>query len=141
LRIAQWNANGLQQHKDEVKLFLNQNKIDILLISETHFTSKNHFTIPGYDLCFTNHPDGTAHGGTAIFIKTTIAYHGQLKHTEAGIQATSVRVKGPVLDITITAVYCPPRHNLKAEYFEAIFQTLPWLEEISTAKIRSGVQD
>jgi len=85
---------------------------------------KNHFTIPGYDLCFTNHPDGIAHEGTAILIKTTIAYHEQLKHAEAGIQATSVRVKGPMRDITITAVYCPPRHNLKAEHFEAFFQTL-----------------
>jgi hypothetical protein len=31
LRIAQWNANGLAQHKGEVQLFLQQNKIDILL--------------------------------------------------------------------------------------------------------------
>ena len=56
-------------------------------------------------------------------MKTTIAYH-ELQHAEAGIQATSVRVKGPLRDITITAVYCPPRHNLKAEHFEAFFQTL-----------------
>jgi exonuclease III len=39
LRIAQWNANGLAQHKGEVQLFLQQNKIDILLVSETHFTT------------------------------------------------------------------------------------------------------
>jgi exonuclease III len=103
---------------------LNQNQIDILLISETHFTSKNHFTISGYDLCYTNHPDGTAHGGTAILIKTTIAYYEQLKYTVPVIQATSVRVKGPLRDITIAAVYCPPRHNLKVEHFEAFFQTL-----------------
>jgi len=90
LRIAQWKANGLQQHKEEVKHFLNQNQIDILLISETHFTTKTHFTIPGYDLCYTNHPDGTAHGGTAILIKTTIAYYEQLKYAEAEIQATTV---------------------------------------------------
>jgi exonuclease III len=72
LKIAQWNANGLQQHKDEVVLFLKQNQIDILLINETHFTSKNYFSIPGYGLCRTNHPDRTAHGGTAIIIKNTI---------------------------------------------------------------------
>jgi exonuclease III len=124
LRIAQWKANGLQQHKEEVKLFLNQNQIDILLISETHNTTKNHFTISGYDLCYTNHPDGTAHGGTAIIIKNTIAHYVQLKYTEPVIQATSVRVKGPLCDITIAAVYCPQRYNLKAEHFEAFFQTL-----------------
>jgi exonuclease III len=50
LRIAQWNANGLQNHKEEIKLFLKQNFIDILLISETHFTTKNYFSIPRYKL-------------------------------------------------------------------------------------------
>jgi predicted nucleic acid binding AN1-type Zn finger protein len=124
LRIAQWSAKGLQQHKEEVKLFLNQNQIDILLISETHVTSKNHFTIPRCELCYINHPDRTALGGTAIIIKDTIAYYVQLQYAEPEIQATSVRVKGPLRDITIAAVYCPPRHNLKAEHFEAFLQTL-----------------
>jgi hypothetical protein len=34
LRIAQWNANGLAQHKGEVQLFLQQNKIDIILVAK-----------------------------------------------------------------------------------------------------------
>jgi exonuclease III len=124
LRIAQWNANGLQQHKEEVKLFLKQNLIDILLVSETHFTYKNHYSIPGYDFCFTCHPDGTAHGGTAIIIKNTIEYYERPKYAEAAIQVTSVTVSGLIHKITIAAVYCPPRHNLKEEHFEAFFQTL-----------------
>jgi hypothetical protein len=45
LRIALWNANGLAQHKYEIQLFLQQNKIDILLISGTHFTVKSYFKI------------------------------------------------------------------------------------------------
>jgi exonuclease III len=44
LRIALWNANGLAQHKDEILLFLQHNKIDILFISETHFTTKSSTT-------------------------------------------------------------------------------------------------
>ena len=62
LRVAQWNANGLAQHKDEVQLFL-QHKIDILLVSETHFTRKTHFRIPQYNTYYTSHPDGTAQSG------------------------------------------------------------------------------
>jgi exonuclease III len=113
LKIAQWKASGLQQHKDEVILFLKQNQIDILLISETHFTSKNHFSIPGYELCCKNHPDRTAHGGTPIIIKIIITYYEQLKYAEETIQATSVKVEGLLYEITVVAVYCPPRHNLK----------------------------
>jgi exonuclease III len=78
-----------------------------MLISETRFTSKSHFTIPEYQVCSTNHPDGTAQGGTAILVKYTIAYYEQLPHAEAELQAKTIRVKGPLRDISIAAVYCP----------------------------------
>jgi len=114
----------LQSHKEEVKLFLTQNFIDILLISETHFTKKNYFSIPRYKLYYTNLSDGTAHGGTAMVIKETIERYELLKYEEDPIQATSIKMKGFPYEITITAVYCPPRHNLKEEHFETFFQTL-----------------
>jgi len=38
LRVILWNANGLSNHKLELKTFLDLHKIDIALISETHFT-------------------------------------------------------------------------------------------------------
>jgi len=103
---------------------LKQNLIDILLISETHVTNKNHYTIPGYDLCYTCHPDGTAHGGTAIIIKNTLECYERSKYAEPTIQATSITVYGLFYKITIAAVYCPPRHNLKEEHLKASFQTL-----------------
>ena len=33
-------------------------------------------------------------------------------------------MKGFPYEITVTVVYCPPRHNLKKEHFETFFQTL-----------------
>jgi exonuclease III len=78
----------LQFRKEEIKLFLNQNFKDVLLISETHFTTKNYFSIPRYKLYYTNHPEGTAHGGTAILIKETIEQYELLKYEEDSIQAT-----------------------------------------------------
>jgi len=102
LRIAQWNANGLQNHKEDIKLFLHQNFIDILLISETHFT-----TIPRDKLYYTNNPNGTAHGDAAILINGTIEHNELLKCEEDSIQATSIKVKGFPCEITITAVCCP----------------------------------
>jgi len=47
-----------------------------------------------------------------------------LKYEEDSIQATSIKVKVFPCEITITAFYCPPRHNLKKEQFETFFQTL-----------------
>jgi hypothetical protein len=115
-----------------------------MLISETYFTSKYHFTIPDHQVCSTNHPDGTAHGGTAILVKFSIAFYEQLPHAEAELQATTIRVKGPLRDISIAAVYCPlditskrcisnPSSELSARAFR--------LEGILTAKIRYGDHD
>jgi exonuclease III len=69
LRIAQWNANGLLNHREKIKIFLDINATDILLINETHFTNKIYLSIPKYNLYHTNHPDDKAHGGAAILIK------------------------------------------------------------------------
>jgi hypothetical protein len=70
-----WNANGLVQHAEEVKIYIQSQKVDVMLISETHFTTKSYIKIPTYSMYDTQHPDGTAHGGTAIIIKNGIKHH------------------------------------------------------------------
>jgi exonuclease III len=44
LKIVLWNANGLAQHAEEVKTYIQLQKVDIMLISETHFTEKSYTT-------------------------------------------------------------------------------------------------
>ena len=95
-----------------------------MLISETHFTSKSHFSIAGYNICLANHPDDKAHGGTAILIKSKIAYAEQLCYAKPELQATIIQVQGPHRNIKIASTYCPPRHNLKVTHFDSFFQTL-----------------
>jgi exonuclease III len=124
IRVALWNANGMKQHQKEIKIFLAHNQIDVLLISETHFTKRTCFSIPYYKIYTTNHPDGTAHGGTAIVIKHTRKHYEILKYTEDFLQATSVKVSTLPYELTITAVYCPPKHNIQQHDFQNFFQTL-----------------
>lgn len=66
LRIAQWNANGLLNHIQEIIYFLKKEKIDILLISESHLTDKSFINIPGYKCYHTLHPTGAPRGGSSI---------------------------------------------------------------------------
>jgi len=47
-----------------------------------------------------------------------------LKYTEAEIQATLIKIKGPLNDITIATVYSPPKHNLKPYQFQKFFHNL-----------------
>jgi len=57
-------------------------------------------------------------------MKETIENYELLKYEEDYIQATSIKVNGFPYEVTITAVYCPPRHNLKKEHFGTFCQRL-----------------
>jgi hypothetical protein len=76
LQLALWNANGLAHHADELQTFLALRNIDIMLLFETHFTQKSYLKLSHYRIYHTNHPAGTARGGTAIIItqSSTIPY-------------------------------------------------------------------
>jgi hypothetical protein len=66
-----------------------------MLISETHFTEKSYLKLPNYVVYHTNHPDGTARGGTAI-IKNSIKHHEPNNYSENLLQVTSVSVQDSV---------------------------------------------
>lgn len=68
-------------------------KIHIALITETHFTRKTNFNIPDYSLYKTDHPDGSAHAGSAILISSDIKHSELLGFQEPHIQATIVLYK------------------------------------------------
>jgi hypothetical protein len=60
----------------------------------TNFPTKNYFSTPRYKLHYTNHPNGTAHGGTATLMKEKIEHYERLRYEEDPIQATAIKVKG-----------------------------------------------
>lgn len=124
LKMCIWNANGLSQHRQEVQSFLSLHNIDIMLISETRFTSRNYFKIPHYEFYDTKHPSGAAHGGTAILIKKSIKHYEIPKHPKEYIQATSINVEDWRGSLVISAIYCPPKHKITSEYFEKFFHSL-----------------
>lgn len=124
LQIAVWNANGLCQHKNEIQMFLLTHNIDIFLISETHFTSKTFFHIPHYNTYHTNHPSGTARGGSAILIKTSVQHYLLNPYSHDYLQATSISIDGPSGLVTISAVYLPPNHTLNYEQLTSFYSTL-----------------
>jgi exonuclease III len=68
LRIRAWNANGLLQHKEHLLVALIEHKIDVCLISETHFTRESYLKLTGYEVYHTVHPSNCARGGSAVII-------------------------------------------------------------------------
>jgi hypothetical protein len=100
------------------------NKIDILLISETHFTDLTAFSIPLYSTYHMPHPEGTAHGGSAIIIRNAISHHELPKYQIDKIQATGVQVNAMPLQFNISAIYSPPRNAISSDDYKAFFRTL-----------------
>ena len=111
-------------HKQEVITFLNIHKIDILLISESHFTNLTVFKIPHYNVYNTPHPDGTAHGGTTLIIRNTISHYELPQYQTNKIQATIVEVNTMPWRFTVAAIYSPPRHNISTDEYKDFLQTL-----------------
>ncbi|XP_017794534.1 PREDICTED: RNA-directed DNA polymerase from mobile element jockey-like [Habropoda laboriosa] len=127
LKIAIWNANGLHQRLPELKTFLSINKIDIMLVAETHLTDKNNMKIPLYNIhpvYTTNHPTGKARGGTAVIIKNYIKHFLQNTIAHMNIQATSVTINTTHHKLTLAAVYCPPKQKISLHQFTNFFQSL-----------------
>lgn len=92
LVIAEWNANGITNHVNELEIFLKNNCIDILLVSETHLTSKSFVRLRGYDIIPANQPDNRAHAGAAVVIRSSIKYEISEPITESFLQAAGVRL-------------------------------------------------
>ena len=95
-----------------------------MLISETHFTQKNYFKIPNYKIYTTNHPDGKAHGGTAIIIRNEIEHYEIEQICKDYIQVTNVTIEDTNGPFTFFAVYCPPKFSIGQEIFSEIFKSL-----------------
>jgi len=74
INIIFWNTNSVNQHKNELLNFLNENKIHIALITETHLTKSIKFKLPGYSIYQADHSHNTAHAGAAITILTNIKH-------------------------------------------------------------------
>jgi len=73
LLILLWNSNGLAQHTDELDVLLHEKRIDLALVTETHFTDHTHFGIKDYTVYSTNYPGNIARGVRLFSLKTP--YH------------------------------------------------------------------
>jgi hypothetical protein len=67
------------------------------------------------------HLDDRAHGGAAVIIRSAISHHELIHHRNKKFQAASVKVDLKPWSLTLSAVYCPPRHTRSsAEYVELL---------------------
>jgi hypothetical protein len=90
-----------------------EQKIDVCLISETHFTQESYLKLRAFEVYHTIHPSNCARGGSAVIVKTEISHHVDIQIEKEEFQVMSVKIKTTSGILTIAAIYSPPRHNLK----------------------------
>jgi len=124
LIVLLWNCNGILNHVNELTATLHNKRIDIALISESHLTDRARINIPGYHLITSNHPDGSAHAGSAILIRTHLQFYPLPNYNKDYIQAYAISLILNHVRLTIAAAYCPPKHNITIDQFKLFFKQL-----------------
>lgn len=113
LRIIHWNANGITNKSDELKILLNNEKIDIALINETRLLPSSKLTIPNYFTYRTDNsprPGSTANGGTAILIHRRIVHRHIVLNTS--LNFTTIEISLGQSPVRVSAVYKRPQNLL-----------------------------
>jgi len=105
---CQWPLN-----QQELQAVLDTEKVDVCLVSETHFTKQSYIKFGGYKVYHTIHPESSARGGSAVTINENIHHYEETKYETEGIQATAVRIRARNCSIVVAGIYCPPKHPLK----------------------------
>lgn len=124
LRIATWNANSLLNRCEEIQVFLDTKKIDVCLISGTHFTNQSYLKIRGYKVYNRVHPQNRGREGSDIIIKDSINHYEEQHLQSEEIQLTMVGIKSTKQKLLVGALYCPPKHNLKKMDYRNVLQHL-----------------
>ncbi|KAL4136299.1 hypothetical protein QTP88_007847 [Uroleucon formosanum] len=94
------------------------------MITETHFTNNSYFFIPGYKLINTNHPENTAHGGVAIFIKSSLEFQELPSFRLDYLQSCALTIKLNFTPFTIAAIYSPTKHKITTQKLTDYFNTI-----------------
>jgi len=109
------------RHKPEIAQFINDNEIDVIFLAETHLANKYNFQIRGYLFYSKSHPEGKPHGGFAILIRNHIKHHFHNEFETNYLQATFINLQSECQNITLAAIYCPPRFTITEAQFMNYF--------------------
>jgi len=124
IKIGLWNARGIVKKSEELRLFLIDNSIDIMLITETHMRPGLKMYLPGYDQYFANHPSNTAKGGSAILIKTNIIHTQTESTTRTELQLASLDIPTNGGVLKIASLYLPPSEPWTKNDFDQLLASL-----------------
>lgn len=118
LKICSWNANGLRSRVGELIEYLDRTKIDILLLNETKYTSKDKIKIKNY-ICYRKERENSA-GGVAVLVRNNIPHKLIKFDSNMSLEAIGISL---LSDINLIAVYRRPNIVLTHQDIEKLMNT------------------
>lgn len=118
LRIATWNANGIQTRKTELELFLAEFDVGVCMVTETFLKPGVAFALSGYR-SYRRDREGGPGGGVAVFFRASIT--AEKVSLATAIEAIGLRTKIDGRTHVFVAVYNPPSTSLSTTDFDTIF--------------------
>lgn len=120
LKISHWNANGLMHKWHELKIYIVEQDIDIMLINELKTPDNINYTLQGYNSLRKNRTGSSQGGGLLILIKNIIKYSEfRVNFNFKTLETIAIKLNN---DITIHSVYVP-RQNLDPDEIKAILSS------------------
>lgn len=110
LTIVQHNVQSINNKKPLVKSFLEQHKVDILLLNETwQKDTSNPIKFSGYNFLGKN--ANNEHGGVGILIKNTFKYKLLPTTFYQDVQSIAISLETNIGSVSLLCVYCPPKNK------------------------------
>jgi len=106
LTFILWNATSINNKEDEFNYFINNNKVDIALITETWLNPNFKIKFTNYETIRCDSPRIVA-GGVAIIINSRINYHILPQVDVTGCDILLIKIQSG-LNLTVGVVYAPP---------------------------------
>lgn len=118
LKSLVWNAHSIKPKLSEFIKFIEDHKIDIILLSETWLKADEIFYLPLFNCYRTDRP----YGGVAILIRKVIPHQFIKKIALPYAEAASIKIfdSNP---FSISAIYCSPAASKvqAASFYDSVF--------------------
>lgn len=130
LKIMFWNSQSLRSKIPELSKFVNSNKIDVILISETWLNESVKIHLPNF-ICYRKDRDSNSrnpHGGVCILIRKGIKH--SLVNSIRTLSIENVFIKIPFRNsfLLLGSIYSPPSvsiDNFKSDFIKLFTTSFP----------------
>lgn len=119
LRITYWNARGVHNKKDELKVFMKEQDIDVMLIGETFLKPHASFKIENY-VTYRN-DSKIKQGGTAILVKKNTSHTPLPEIDTEAIENTAIQIHTKNGPLNIFSTYIAPNSTLQEADIQKTF--------------------